>query len=63
MLAPGRAGRASFSDLAALQAAASRGACRTCLSELREQRLSEGEKLALMVEERCAAIRTQLDLH
>ena len=49
------------SNLDALQAAATK-ALGACLLELREQRLSEGRKLALMVEERCAAIRTQLEL-
>ncbi|MGA1580836.1 MAG: YicC family protein, partial [Luminiphilus sp.] len=48
-------------DLDALQSATSE-ALATCLSELREQRLSEGKKLALMVGERCNAIRTQLEV-
>ena len=60
MLAPGVLIEQA-SNLDALQAAATEALDR-CLLELREQRLSEGRKLALMVEERCAAIRTQLDL-
>ena len=59
MLAPGVLAEQA-SDLAALQSASSE-ALAACLSELREQRLSEGDKLALMVKERCTAIRTQLD--
>ena len=59
MLAPGVLAEQP-ADLDALQSATSE-ALAACLSELREQRLSEGKKLALMVEERCVAIRTQLD--
>ena len=50
MLAPGVLIEQA-SNLDALQAAATE-ALGTCLLELREQRLSEGRKLALMVEER-----------
>lgn len=49
------------SDTEALRSATTE-ALGQCLSELREQRLAEGRKLAVMVQERCTAIRTQLEV-
>jgi uncharacterized protein (TIGR00255 family) len=49
------------SDTEALRSATTE-ALGQCLSELREQRLAEGQKLAVMVQERCTAIRTQLEV-
>jgi uncharacterized protein (TIGR00255 family) len=49
------------SDTEALRSATSE-ALGQCLSELREQRRAEGRKLAVMVQERCTAIRTQLEV-
>ena len=49
------------SDTEALRSATTE-ALGQCLSELREQRLAEGRKLAVMVKERCTAIRTQLEV-
>jgi uncharacterized protein (TIGR00255 family) len=49
------------SDTQALRSATTE-ALSECLSELREQRLAEGQKLAVMVQERCTAIRTQLEV-
>lgn len=48
------------SDIEALQAA-THEALDQCLSELKEQRQAEGQKLALMVKERCTAIRAHLE--
>lgn len=59
MLAPGVLVEQA-TDLDTLQSATAK-ALDACLSELKEQRLSEGGKLARMVEERCAAIRTHLE--
>jgi uncharacterized protein (TIGR00255 family) len=49
------------SDTEALRSATTE-ALDQCLSELREQRRAEGQKLAVMVQERCTAIRTQLEV-
>ncbi len=49
------------SDTEALRSATSE-ALGQCLSELREQRRAEGQKLAVMVQERCTAIRTELEV-
>lgn len=59
MLAPGVMAE-DTTDLETFQRTATE-ALDFCLAELRVQRLAEGEKLALMVMERCTAIRTQLD--
>ena len=48
------------SDIEALRAA-THEALDQCLSELKEQRQAEGQKLALMVKERCTAIRAHLE--
>lgn len=48
------------SDIEALRAATNE-ALDQCLSELKEQRQAEGQKLALMVKERCTAIRAHLE--
>ncbi|MEK9919100.1 MAG: YicC/YloC family endoribonuclease [Luminiphilus sp.] len=49
------------SDTEALRSATTE-ALDQCLSELREQRRAEGQKLAVMVQERCTAIRTELEV-